>query len=71
MTYAEDQDQRLSEAREEYNRLYPDAPIARLGDTPERFFLLDFDDWRDGENPIDPAIIGEIEYNATETGGFS
>ena len=69
MTYAEKTEELLKSAMADYNALYPDAPISALGDTPDRIFhLIDFDDWRSGEDPLTPDDIAQIE--ATSDGSF-
>jgi len=68
LTYAEKGEQELQCAMEDYNRLYPDAPIKKLGHSPDRYFyLLGFHNWRDGDNPLSADAIAAIEWETDGT----
>lgn len=69
MTYAEEQEEKLNLAMADYNQLYPDNPISKLGDTPDRdFHLLAFDTWRSGDAPLSADAIEAIEAETDGTG---
>ena len=63
LNYAERTELDLLAALKDYNRLYPDVPIAHLGDTPDRIWhLLNWDQWRDGLSPLTEDQIAAIEW---------
>jgi len=68
LTYAEKGEADLQRAMEEYNRLYPDAPIKKLGQSPDRYLhLLGFHNWRAGDNPLSADAIAAIEWETDGT----
>ncbi len=68
LTHSEAAEIRLLAAMERYNRLYPNAPIKKLGHSPERhFYLLDWDHWRSGKNPLSADAIAAIEWETDGT----
>jgi len=71
LTYSEAAEIRLLAAMREYNRLYPNAPIKKLGHSPDRYFyLLGFHNWRAGDNPLSADAIAAIEWE-TDGATFS
>ena len=58
----------LRAAKEDYNRLYPSAPIKKLGHSPDRYFyLLGLHPWRSGDDPLTADQIAAIEWETDGT----